>query len=331
MNEKSNKANLSPPVIKEADPKREEKSENLEAKVQSIELEANDLDIFEALNKLPKVPTDSVLRTKNCEEIEEKLLKLKFFNKTWLPTKSSDLQHDDDKTSTEVDDTVDESKEAIAEHVEVEPFFSSLDDQQDFNNWYEKKVEESKPPKKKAKKPQAKCEPCVLPNQALQNSFTTKAIVETCVEPILSSKPVTKKVTMETGGENILSPQPVTDKEPMLQVVNLNTVIVIFFTILSFLHKSNHRIFKSQSEPSCKPVLPMFSMYKPSPALPPSSANPGLLPAPDEVFWPCSTTGHRGDYCDTSWAAVPSSSTVMGRGTRSTNSNQEISYELIKL
>ena len=145
--------------------------------------------------------------------------------------------------------------------------------------------------------------------------------METCVEPILPSKPVSKKVTVETDGENILSPQPVADEEPVLQVVNLNTVILIFFTIFSFLYKSNpfaHRIFKSKFEPSCKPVLPMFSMFKPSPALPPSPTNhsptnPGLLPAPDEVFWPCSTTG-QGDYCDTSWTAVASSTTVLGRG-----------------
>ena len=90
----SSKANSSPPVNKEADHKEEEKSENLEAKVQSIKLEANDLEIFEALAKLPKVPT--VFRPKNCEEIEDKLLILKFFNKIWLRIKSSDLQYEDD-------------------------------------------------------------------------------------------------------------------------------------------------------------------------------------------------------------------------------------------
>ena len=43
------KANSSPPVNKEADHKEEAKSENLVAKVQSIKLEANDHEIFEAL------------------------------------------------------------------------------------------------------------------------------------------------------------------------------------------------------------------------------------------------------------------------------------------
>ena len=87
-NDMSSKANPSPPVIKEADHKEKEKSDNLKAKVQSIELEANDLEIFEALAKLPNVPTDSVFRPKNCEEIEDKLLILKIFNKTWLRIKS---------------------------------------------------------------------------------------------------------------------------------------------------------------------------------------------------------------------------------------------------
>ena len=45
----------------------EEKSENLEVKVQPIDREENDLEIFEALKNLPpKVPTDSVFRTKRC-------------------------------------------------------------------------------------------------------------------------------------------------------------------------------------------------------------------------------------------------------------------------
>ena len=58
---------------------------------------------------------------------------MKFLNKT------SDLQHADVKTSTEVDVSVDEAKEAV-EH--VEPFFNSLGDQQDLNVWYEKKIED---------------------------------------------------------------------------------------------------------------------------------------------------------------------------------------------
>ena len=60
-----------------------------------------------------------------------KLLKLKFFNKT------SDLQHADVKTSTEVDVSVDESKEAVEveEHVEL----SSVT-----NVWYEKKIEDKR-------------------------------------------------------------------------------------------------------------------------------------------------------------------------------------------
>ena len=47
-----------------------------------------------------------------------KLLKLKFFNKT------SDLQYSNVKTSTEVDVSVDESKEAVEVEEHVEPFFS---------------------------------------------------------------------------------------------------------------------------------------------------------------------------------------------------------------
>lgn len=51
----------------DADPEMEEKSENLEVKVQPIDREENDLEIFEALKNLPpKVPTDSVFRTKRC-------------------------------------------------------------------------------------------------------------------------------------------------------------------------------------------------------------------------------------------------------------------------
>ena len=49
--EMSIKANHSPLVTKEADPEKEEKSENLEAKVQSIELESNDLEISEQVAK----------------------------------------------------------------------------------------------------------------------------------------------------------------------------------------------------------------------------------------------------------------------------------------
>ena len=159
--EELSKDNLSPPVTKEADHKEEEKSVNLESEVQTIDSEENDVEIFEALKNLPKVPTDPVFRTKGCEEIEDKLLKLKFFNKTWLQDKSSDPQHAEDKTSTQVEDSADASKEPIDIEEHVEPFFSSSDDQQDFNDWYEQKIEESKPPKKKVKKPHAKCEPCV--------------------------------------------------------------------------------------------------------------------------------------------------------------------------
>ena len=70
------------------------------------------------------------------KEIEDKLLKLKFFNKT----SDLHLQHADVKTSTEVDVSVDESEEAVEVEEHVESFFSSLE--QNFNVWYEKKIED---------------------------------------------------------------------------------------------------------------------------------------------------------------------------------------------
>ena len=129
---------------------------------------------------LPEVPTetfDSVkaevanLDTKvNSRDkgIENKLTKLEFFNPTWLKdvckTKPISLDRKDHKVYNAAHDTVVENddevpavgmnnEEPIAEHLEsvqvvTEPVISSKEDSDAFNDWYLKKISESKIPKK---------------------------------------------------------------------------------------------------------------------------------------------------------------------------------------
>lgn len=134
--------------------------------------------------------------------------------------------------------------------------------------------------------------PVPLPTKSCRTSPPPRPPRRTVTTPSppplsLLSRPLRRQVAMMSPPPS----QPVGDKEPVWQV-NMTTVIVMFFTILSFLYKSSTHRVPNLSTESYKPVLPMFEKHRPSlsPTLLPSPANPGLLAAPDEMFWPCSSS-----------------------------------------
>ena len=99
----------------------------------------------------------------------------------------------------------------VADDVDV-PFFGSVEDHELFNRLYEKKIQASKPNKRKAKIPIY--EPCSSPNQFLQNFSTTEATVKNCDKLSTSSTEYVTKATVETSGEQVPYFQPVVNKEP---------------------------------------------------------------------------------------------------------------------
>jgi len=142
------------------------------------------------------------------------------------PHADTDSPHEDDEVVES--DVLDANLAKKVDEKNAKHFFSSVDDQTQFNHWYEKQIHKSKPRKRNVKKPIY--ESCSSPNQILQNFSTTKASEENCDNPLPSFP------------ELVPSSQSEVNKEPVW-LVNMNTVIVMFFTILSFLYKSStHRV-----------------------------------------------------------------------------------------
>ena len=81
------------------------------------------------------------------EQIESRLLQLKFFNQTWLKNNKTDKEISDDVTrrfeklqnvaiSSSTKDTTEVNGDKIVKSDNIEPVFSTKEDTQNFNQWY---------------------------------------------------------------------------------------------------------------------------------------------------------------------------------------------------
>ena len=141
--------------------------------------------------KLPEIPSELLdpmeVETVDLDkEIESRLTKLKFFNKTWFEEVPKNLTIKSEKTDDEVSRTVNEAVNndenedpAIKldlelndheadrvldfEEVEREPVFSTKEDAEAFNDWYYEKISQSKA------KPVFKASSNVAPDMLIPN------------------------------------------------------------------------------------------------------------------------------------------------------------------
>ena len=237
---------------------------------------------------LPEVPSDvpEHVKTLAKNSLEKRLIKLKFFNKTWLsnsdkipansenllmpPIVSTDMPSPVLKAEegshmkvpeATFEETLGKESETAETKVKVEPVFSSVEDQNEFNEWYAKKVE-SNSIKKKIKKYE--------PSSPCPSVSTMPSSV-----PLLSTP---SKPSKETDAFS--SSRQVVNKEQMW-VVNMETVLVTMFALMNFRFKSipfnqKHRVFypfPKTSSTSTSPVPALTPAYRLSPTVTPSLAS----------------------------------------------------------
>ena len=175
---------------------------------------------------LPEVPSDSQEQKKAekvdlDEEIASRLTKLKFLNKTWLKNVQRNISIKSNKTDPEalkathevVDDSDDEKVAAEGNNseeleiqpvldstaIKTDPFFSSKEDADAFNDWYYKKISESK-----------------------QN---------------LKLKQVDKALNCVPADAMMPTKQVITNPNTSMWNVDMNVVIVVLITMISWLPK----------------------------------------------------------------------------------------------
>ena len=138
-----------------------------------------DSNIHEALAKLPDVPSE-LLNDASAnpwcesslnidEEIEENLIKLQFFNKTWLSGEhklDSNVKSDDTGSKELSKDTLDDTLEQVKAE-SIEPVYSTVDEREEFNRWYDVLVENRFP------KTQTKIEPPVVQSKEMSTPLTS--------------------------------------------------------------------------------------------------------------------------------------------------------------
>ena len=190
---------------------------------------------------LPEVPSE-ILEPKKAdlvyrdEEIERRLTKLKFFNQTWLndaiktrPTKSKTYPEVPSGSHDTIDDNeevtmveVGHNKELTSEPIldlkvlKTEPFYSTKEDAEAFNDWYYKHISESKSKQ---------------PSKAFSSASTDN------IMPILNK-------------------QVVVNPRFSMWKVDIDVVIVLMITLISFIPK--FPIMKSVpiSRPTSSAVAP---------------------------------------------------------------------------
>ena len=178
------------------------------------------------LEILPEVPSDvlehvKTLAKNSLEDVEKRLIKLKFFNKTWLsnsdkipansenllmpPIVSTDMPSPVLKAEegshmkvpeATFEETLGKESETAETKVKVEPVFSSVEVQNEFNEWYAKKVE-SNSIKKKIKKyePSSPC-PSVSTMPSLVPLLSTPSKPSKETDAFSSSRQVVNKKPM---------------------------------------------------------------------------------------------------------------------------------------
>ena len=192
--------------------------------------------------KLPDVTEeqsfDENISLPTVEEIEDRWIKLRFFNKVWLPAKDSfephiNAQSPGIETKNPLDD---ENLSTPKAPDEVEPVFSTIEDTDAFNDWYCEKISVNKP----------------TPKVVAQEAVTTKFLFDDANLQLTSpAQSVVDKLDDFQGKQdmNIIPP---------VWLVNMTLVIVLEMLKLTSVHPNFLKLLKHHHRPlGHTPNLPL--------------------------------------------------------------------------
>ena len=213
------------------------------------EPEAEEIKIHETLANLPEIPTELFNDASAwCEpssnvdeEIEDRLLKLKFFNNVWLSNKKSlNPPAERPLTLKDIDFLDTNNPEESFKVDQNEPIETSNEERENFNIWYESKLN-ARSHSKVEKYP---------------NSITTTPT------PTVDSVPSSTSM-VEMNRSRLPTDREVMFNTPTVWQVNMDVVFVVIITMFKILMPNLSRV--SKYSPFPEPLTTPSPVPKPSP------------------------------------------------------------------